>query len=220
MVKLYLFEYYNVLPFFDEGPAGEENVITRTYNTLVETLNSRHALPRFLVIALDKDIIADVDVFDWDADILIETAVNWLVKKIELVIRRKRSDLLEKKPGGIYTGDPKIIFIRMVRQVEDYGNSTAQVIFDLRSRFNDLLNNAVVRIDEGKMMTINSCNTPNHFDVKGNMSQSGKKSYWTKVDDLLERFDKGGVKLLPNPLTARRNRNKTRFNHQQHNHYY
>ena len=205
IAKLYLFEYYNTIPFYDKGPVGPEFTVTRVVNTLTEVINKKHALPQFLIIALDKDVIEDVDVFDKDAPILIEMAVDWLVKQISMTVRRKRAELLDKKPGAIYTGDPKIIFIQMIRRLEYYGDNKKQAIFDCRAKYNDALNNAVSRINH-RIMTINSCNTTGHFDVKGNLSTKGKTAFWHEIDDLLDRFDRDKVKLLPNPLMKRRSR--------------
>ena len=108
----YLFEYYNIIPFYERGLASDKSMI-RIVNSLVEAL-CHNRLPRFLVVIIDKDLSNDLDVFDEDVVTIQHMAINWLVCQIHMLVRRKRAELLEKKPGAIFTGDPVIIFTRMI----------------------------------------------------------------------------------------------------------
>ena len=67
---------------------------------------------------------------------------------------------------------------------------------------NEALNDAVARYDH-RILTINSCNSSSHFDLWGNLSNKGYRSLWYEIDDLLERYDKNAVKLMPNPIRRR-----------------
>ena len=49
------------------------------------------------------------------------------------------------------------------------------------------------------MLTVNSCNTYDHYDRLGNLSPRGKEDFWYEIDNLLERFIRNKVKLLPAP---------------------
>ena len=68
-----------------------------------------------------------------------------------------------------------------------------------------MLNDAVAKVDH-KILTINSCNTYEHFTPAGSLSIKGKKSFLLELDDLLQRFDLDKIKLLPNPKNPPRNR--------------
>ena len=68
----------------------------------------------------------------------------------------------------------------------------------LQSKFNDTLNDAVTKIDQ-YILTVNSCNTYEDFNKKGNLSDKGMNGFWSEVDDLIQRFESGKVKLKPNP---------------------
>ena len=65
-------------------------------------------------------------------------------------------------------------------------------------KFNDALNDAVAKVDQ-RILMLNSCFAEEHFDVWGNISARGKKALWLEMDDLLERFDRYEIKLLPTP---------------------
>ena len=128
-----------------------------------------------------------------------------------MIVRRKRADLLDRKPGAIYSGYPVLIFVRMIRRpVQCSGRAKSVKIYSLRAKFNDALNDAVAKIDQ-RIMTINSCFTEEHFDHWGNLSLRGKRAMWLEIDDLLERFNRDEVKLLPTPDLKKRCPNKKKF---------
>ena len=144
----YLQEYYNVDAFFEMALGDVKTVTGRVVNTLIDTLNRKQKLPRFLVVVLNKDIINDIDVSDNDvAREMIKSTTNWIVKQFEIILHRKRAELLDKKPGAVYTGDPIVIFTHMIRCIKFYTNVRNQQIFSLRPRFNDVLNDAVACMD-------------------------------------------------------------------------
>ena len=76
--------------------------------------------------------------------------------------------------------------------------STMQGVCSLCPKFNDALNDLVAKIDQ-RVMTINSCNTYDHFDKRGDLSLRGRTDFWYELDDLISRFDIRKIKLLPNP---------------------
>ena len=59
-----------------------------------------------------------------------------------------------------------------------------------------MLNNAEQRLNN-KILSIRSLNNVHYFDVRGGLSKSGKEAYWWELDDLLDKFEMGKVKLLP-----------------------
>ena len=204
-IRPYIIEYYNVLRFYKPTEGGNaDSAMARVVNSLINALNRRDRLPRYLVMAYDMDLFNDVDLYCDETIELIYSAVEWVVRKISMEVRRKTAELLVKKPGAVFTGDPIIIHVRMIRRIDYYGKCTEQDIFALRLKFNDALNEQAAQ-HEHRIMTINSCNKPEHFDDKGRLSEKGRNAFWFEINDLLERFDKNEVKLLPNPIAPRNN---------------
>ena len=62
-----LYEYYNVYGNPMMMNSGVRHTIAQMINSVIKGLNSRERLPHFLVIIIDKDIIKDVNVFDYGA---------------------------------------------------------------------------------------------------------------------------------------------------------
>ena len=62
---LYIQEYYNVIPYY--ATSGVPNAAARLVNSLVEALNERDRLPKFIIVMIDRDLIMNIDVFQNDA---------------------------------------------------------------------------------------------------------------------------------------------------------
>ena len=152
------------------------------------------------MIVLDKDIITDTDVFDDQIVKIIREMTEWLVKQVSILIRQHRVELLQKKPRAVFGAHLRVVYTCMIRCVDTFRRgSKLDEVYSLRAKFNDALNNAAARSNQ-YILTINSCCTSAHFDQWGNLSQKGKEAFWAEMDDLLERFDRDQIKLLPTPL--------------------
>ena len=200
--KFYMQEYYNIHGCFELAQSGVQRVTARIINLLIAACNKFHKLPRFIVVMPDKDLLCDMDVFHHQVQEILKTNVDWMVRHISITIHRKKAELLDKKPGSLYAGHPAVIFIRMIR-CPSYGlmgKSRSYRIYELRSKFNEALNDAVGQ-SEHRIRTVNSCTTNEHFDNWGNLSSKGKKALWYEIDDLLEHFDLDNIKLLSAPST-------------------
>ena len=176
----------------------------RLLNSLTKAFNECHKLPRFLVIAMDVDLLSALDIFKCDIVQSIRQVTTWIVKQVNIMIRRKCIKLLSLKPGMIYGSDPTVIFVRMICRINNFQHgSYLDELYSLRAKFNDALNDAAAKYSYN-IATINSCNTDSHFDHLGRLSAKGKTDFWYELDDLLERFDHKDVKLLPNPNMKRK----------------
>ena len=136
-----------------------------------------HLLPKYIVVIPDKDLLDSVaNIHDKDVHKTIYDLVNWLVCQISFTVRRKKLEL------SIQT--PKI-----------HG------VCALHHKFNDALNDAAAKMNH-RILTINSCNSYDHFDKSGNLSSRGMDAFWYELDELIKMFEKNKIKLLPNPKNA------------------
>ena len=199
-VPLYIQEFFNVKKFENTRASGTKSATGRMINSLIDAVNTEKILPKYLLIIPDKDITNDFsDVFLDGMGPALQDLVSWFVCQIDMIIRRRRATLLEKKPRVLYGYATKIIYVRMLRRYGSFhANSKINGICDLRVKFNDALNNAVAKTEQ-YILTVNSCNSFDHFDRHGMLSTKGKSSFWYEVDDLIKRFGINKVKLLPNP---------------------
>ena len=200
-------DYFNVSTYFKALTAG--NVLTRLVNSLIDAVNEHDHLPKILIFIIICDLLQDMDVYNIGIHESIKEATRWLIGQISIIIHCKRVELADKKPGSIYSDDPRMIFIRMLHRVEhQQQGSHADKVLSLHAKFNDALNDAVAGTKQ-QMMTIMSCNMLTHFDRWGKLSEKGKHAYLREMDELIERFDLNKIKLLPNPKAP----SATRVNH-------
>ena len=87
MIPPFIFEYFNIEEFSHPLDLSTKRVVGRILNALIEGLNTRDRLPRFIIVVIDKDIISNVDVFMEDAVKCIRETTEWLVKQINIYIR-------------------------------------------------------------------------------------------------------------------------------------
>ena len=180
----------------------------------MDALNSEHKLPRYLVVVMDKDIIQSINLFNYGAYQVIAETVNWLTRQIDITVRRKRLNITEKKPGAIANEyEPTIIYTMMVRRPQTYPmGSKMESICSLRTKFNNVLNEAAVRQD-AKVLSIRSLSMLEHFDPCGNLSRKGKTAFWYEMDNLIDRFENDGLQLKPRPIASRNKRRQpSQFN--------
>ena len=194
----YLFQYYNVQGFMQERESmGIRRAIARMVNATIKALNLQVRLPRFLVLAPDKDIVDDIDQFDEETPDLIRANLNWLIRQINMVVTRRKTELADKKPGAIYSSDPKVIYIKMTRcpmQFKD--GSRMDKIISTRSTFNKILCELLAEHDQ-RILGVKTCASTDCYDLFGEFNQRGKSYYWREVNDLIEKFDKKKIQLLP-----------------------
>ena len=194
----YIFEYYNVLGYCSAKNSATCRVIARVLNSVIEGLNTRERLPRFLIIMLDKDVIEDVYMFNYGASKQLCQVVRWLVKQIDIVLRHKWLELLEIKPGSVYTTDPKIILVSMLKHPLQFPrHSRMEDVVSLRSKFNAALNRVANKF-QCSVLDLQSCDE-RHFDLMGKLNQFGMFTYWKELNHYIELFNKKRISLAPTP---------------------
>ena len=189
----YVADYYNIHKFYNTS--GGKNAVSNILNSLLETLNKRERLARFIVIVLDSEIIETLNFFDYGATKELAALINWLTRQIDIAIRRKKLQVTEKRPEAININDPTIVYTTMIRHPHTYPQgSKLEAICSLRPKFNEILNEAVARQDN-RILSIKGCESSECFERSGKLSLKGKTVFWQEMDNLLERYDRNKVKL-------------------------
>ena len=120
-VSPYLFEFYNVKQLQNLASVGVKSVMARILNALMEAVNTRPRLPRFLVVILNTDLMAE---FDLSGETKLakdfSKVLHYLAKQINIFLRHKRLLISEKKPGAVFGDHPVVIFVKVLRRVIYY----------------------------------------------------------------------------------------------------
>ena len=182
-------------------------MIGRVLNSFIEALNEGRRLPRFLIVMLDKEIIEDINVFDYGASSEIIDNVNWLVRQIDIAIQRRKTATLAVKPGALYSTDPKVIFTTMIKRPLHFPTkSRMEKVVSLRTKFNNAINDAAYD-RQHSILSVDVCDSEAHFDLLGNLNHMGQFMFWKQVNFLLQEFDRKNVNLAPSRRKSVSHRN-------------
>ena len=151
ITQFYMSNYYNVKNFNNLSAVGASarNAMARLINSTIEALNSSNTLPKMLIIIIDKDLIESINLFNYGAYKVLLQVVNWLTRQIDILIRWKRLQILEKRPGAVYNQyHPAVIYVMMLKHPHHFKEgSWIEVVCGLRTKFNAILNDAAARQD-------------------------------------------------------------------------
>ena len=137
--------------------------------------------------------------FDDDSLEILKEITSYVCRRIATTIRQKRIAILEKRLGAANVCETQIIFVRMLKYEGKYHKESHMAgVVALRSKFNHAVNDVAAKIDQ-LILTVNSCNSYEHFDKGGKLSIAEKKAFWYEIDDLIDRFNRDKIKLKPNP---------------------
>ena len=195
----YLFEFYNVLKFDKLASNGIKSVLVSLINSLINAINERACLPRYIVFILDKDILEEINVWAPEAAMYkaLSSTLNWIMRQVSIITRRWKMEITERNPGAVFGSDPKVIFTKMLRRAEYYPKeSRLEKLNTARPRFTDCVNEAAAKYDY-HIINITVCNLPEYYDLKDKLSVKGKQTFWQEMDHLMELFDRNEIQLLP-----------------------
>ena len=199
----YTLDYYNPKGFYYSSSSWLESATSRILNKLIDALNKNDRLPKYILIFPDMDIIADLKKFDFGTANILANITNWLMRQCDVLVRRKKLQITERKPGAIIDNHPTLIYVKMIRQPERYpqGSKLANIC-KLRTKFNDILNEGA-RKEGHKIISLKSCYTMDDFDHSGNLTSRAKSAIWHEIDDIIDRYkDPTQVNFTLSPCQA------------------
>ena len=87
VIKPYLADYYNVKGYFYRHSHLMTSATARILNSTTEALNDNQRLPRFLIVAIDKDMINDLQDFEYGSTKNLESLIHWITRQIDITVR-------------------------------------------------------------------------------------------------------------------------------------
>ena len=112
----YIYQHFNVVLYFTSAASRVHSLMARIVNAAIEGLNSKERLPKYLLIILDKDLLQELNYFEFGLTEALEECLFWLVKQFDKVFEIHRDDLRRKKPGALSTAtEPWIIWLAMLQ---------------------------------------------------------------------------------------------------------
>ena len=193
----YIFQFYNIHGFYTLSAVTG---IVRMINPLINAINERPRLPKYIIMAPDVDILMALWSQNIAAALVMGSTLHYLIRQLDTILECRKKSLREKKPGALPKDSelyPKIIWIRIPKRPMIQSTQLIPNAFHLRGKFNSILEE---RLHDGKddihkMMSIDIHHT--NFDNLGKLSSRGQSEFWMEVDKALKRFNLNEIKLRP-----------------------
>ena len=174
----YLFQHFNIKEYYAEAATRG---LARFVNLLIEALNDRKRLPRYIMVIFDKDLLIAIkrETSKFNTGIVISATIHYIVQQSNILIERRKIDLFDRKPGALLPVDPTFIWIRMLKHPQGGFN---QEVTALRGKFNSILEERLFNGKDDKHCIMSIDIHQEDFDLIGNLSSNGKHDFWHEIN--------------------------------------
>ena len=195
----YIYDYYNIKAYFQASNGSSSAALFNILNSVIEGLNDKTHLPRYILICPDRDLLQHANHFLFGIHIILEKIVPWLVKEIEKMLKIRKEGLKDHLLGA--TGpDTKLIWVSMIERplINHHPSKIYNNTVNLRRKFNSTLQNELaITKNSFYIETEGIFDSYTDYDHFGNLTSEGKKHFWKYVDTSIKKFEKGESRLLP-----------------------
>ena len=148
--------------------------MARVINSMIEGLNSKEQLPKYVLVVMDKDLIENVNYFEFGLADIMDECVFWMVKEANKLFEIRREDLRRRKPGALSTAtEPRLVWLAMIQHPMVHDNF--KKVYSKRSKFNKALEDAVSRFKYHHIMFVDGLMEAAHFDTTWRLTAAGKE---------------------------------------------
>ena len=119
----YLHQQYNIKALFDTNNFPQENTLARIHNSLIKGINenARYAMPRMIIIIIGDELFKTIDHINYGVSLMIAKCIDWLLINLERIVKNRKIDVHQYRPGAVNYFEPKLIWLKMIEP----GNFTA-----------------------------------------------------------------------------------------------
>ena len=97
LYKFYMRKYFDIVPYCNSRHNSvDTNLLSRIRNTIAHGINERGKLPKFMVCALDSDVINYLDFRNAGTAALLGEMMSWLINEVENMITTRKKQLISK----------------------------------------------------------------------------------------------------------------------------
>ena len=218
----YIFEHYNILPYYRVGNVNpESSFLARFINSVVYGLNkNQRKLPKYVILILDKDLLENAKFNNFGATELIQQAVKYMINEIFSAFETCKEDVKGKHLGALHSSyEPRLIWVKMIRR--PYIEGGTKYIYPHTRCFNEALEQILASTNYSHIVDINLPDDQSLFDRNGDLTNNGKILFWENLIYQIKEFDCNKTELQPatklhtaaSSQTHRKNAMKSSGNH-------
>ena len=191
----YMYQHFNVLEYHNMTSSALKGIACQL-NLLIEALNERPHLPKYIVVVHDRDIINETKCFRFGASYVLGSVIYYLIKQMNILLECQKFDLIDKKPGAACIELLTIIWTHMLKRSKSIAVLSSNKALSLRGRFNSVLEEWLAQGPSNLcLISINIQETD--FNLSGYLTSAGKTTFWKEMDCGIMKFDIGKITLLP-----------------------
>ena len=153
-------------------------------------------LPKYILILQNKDLITNMKTSKIEAGYVMGAIIYYIIKQIDLLAERHKTDILNKKPGAYCDEHPKIVWVRMLKCPKQEFPAEVHRVISLRGKFNSVLEERLLDA-KGSHHIMSILVDMTEFDMWGDLTMKGKYNFWREVDRAMKKFDLNEITLNP-----------------------
>ena len=155
-------------------------------------------MPKYVFVVINKDILQEINYFDFGVADLLDECMQWLVKQFDKIFEIQREDLTVKKSGALATAtEPRIVWLAMIQHL--LINNHFKHVYNKRGKFNRAVKDAIRKYRYHHIMYLDNLTDQSHFDQTGKLTGRGKYEMWSKIIHQFRLFDAEELHLKPRP---------------------
>ena len=195
---MYLYQQYNVCPYYQNPVSAERNNMSRLMNALATGLNERIRLPKYVILCPDLDPLKTIKFDDNKQHVPYQLCANWLITEVDKFFTTRKENLKDRRLGAV-SGDTRFIWVNIVNRplIKNHPERERSSYLAGRTKFNTALNDLVAVQRFHHAMTVNGLTEMQHFTHLGNLSSYGQEHYWKQIDNVFKKFDRHEINLKP-----------------------
>ena len=184
----YLHQQYNIKALFDTNNFPQENTLAIIHNSLIRGINenARYTMPRMIIIVISDELFKMIDHVDYRVSLMIGKCIDWLLINLERIVKNRKIDVHQYRPGAVNYFEPKLIWLKMIELGNFAVNHTKAT---LSWKFNAILEQSIQKSESSFIMK----SLPMHpflMDRNGALTHDGRIAYWKYISNKIHDFDK------------------------------
>ena len=197
----YVYNYFNIRCFTSKPASTNASIPARLVNCLIKTTNEIEKLPRIIVVVPDWDILKFINHTSYGVVEITDKIVRWIVTNMQRTIDARKDRLMNLKPGALATGEPKVIWVKMINRLAAYDQTLKK-----RCKYNAMVENILVEKSNHYLIDLHPMvNDANLFTALNDLNGDGCFAYWKEFDTCIKGFDTRQLTLMPEKDGERKN---------------
>ena len=179
----YIGHHFDTEYFCKNDDTVNRSVLGRIRNAVASAVNSTQKFPKYIILAVDDDIIRCVKFDRQGLSIIFGTCVQWLADEVHALIHEKKDMLLPKEKRAFY---PQVFWV-LLPYHQNMKNNNVQF------KFNQSIEKIVPLYQDMKVLKIRRKWNYGDGSVSplGVITPDGHLAYWMGIDEAVQFWEVG-----------------------------